>query len=49
VPLLKRESLVELLAHVDEQHMGLLTVTLDDPTGYGRIVRNEAGDARRHY
>lgn len=45
VPLLKRESLVELLAHVDEQHMGLLTVTLDDPTGYGRIVRNEAGDA----
>lgn len=45
VPLLKRESLVELLAHVDEQHMGLLTVTLDDPAGYGRIVRNEAGDA----
>ena len=45
VPLLKRESLVELLAHVDEQHMGLLTVTLDDPYGYGRIVRNEAGDA----
>ncbi|HDZ46445.1 hypothetical protein LCGC14_0087510 [marine sediment metagenome] len=45
VPLLKRESLVELLAHVDEQHMGLLTVTLDDPSGYGRIVRNDAGNA----
>ncbi|MEA2119132.1 bifunctional UDP-N-acetylglucosamine diphosphorylase/glucosamine-1-phosphate N-acetyltransferase GlmU [Halovibrio sp. HP20-50] len=45
VPLLKRESLSELLAHVDEQHMGLLTVTLADPTGYGRIVRNDAGDA----
>ncbi|CAN0586624.1 unnamed protein product, partial [Ectocarpus sp. 12 AP-2014] len=45
VPLLQRESLVELLAHVDEQHMGLLTVTLDDPSGYGRIVRNDAGDA----
>ncbi|HSP31752.1 MAG TPA: bifunctional UDP-N-acetylglucosamine diphosphorylase/glucosamine-1-phosphate N-acetyltransferase GlmU [Halomonas sp.] len=45
VPLLQRESLSELLAHVDEQHMGLLTVTLDDPNGYGRIVRNDAGDA----
>ncbi|MDQ7730498.1 bifunctional UDP-N-acetylglucosamine diphosphorylase/glucosamine-1-phosphate N-acetyltransferase GlmU [Halomonas sp. SpR8] len=45
VPLLQRESLRELLSHVDEQHMGLLTVTLDNPTGYGRIVRNDAGDA----
>lgn len=45
VPLLQRESLSELLAHVDEQHMGLLTVILEDPAGYGRIVRNEAGDA----
>lgn len=45
VPLIRRESLNALLAQVDEQHMGLLTVTLDDPSGYGRIVRNEAGDA----
>jgi len=45
VPLIRRESLHALLAQVDEQHMGLLTVTLDDPNGYGRIVRNEAGDA----
>ena len=45
VPLLQRDSLRELLAQVDEQHIGLLTVTLDDPTGYGRIVRNEAGHA----
>ncbi|MGO2242908.1 MAG: bifunctional UDP-N-acetylglucosamine diphosphorylase/glucosamine-1-phosphate N-acetyltransferase GlmU [Halomonas sp.] len=45
VPLLQHESLSELLAHVDEQHMGLLTVTLDDPNGYGRIMRNAAGDA----
>ncbi|TDV91646.1 bifunctional UDP-N-acetylglucosamine pyrophosphorylase/glucosamine-1-phosphate N-acetyltransferase [Halomonas alkaliantarctica] len=45
VPLLKRESLSELLAHVDEQHMGLLTVTLADPSGYGRIVRDDAGEA----
>ncbi|RBI66710.1 UDP-N-acetylglucosamine diphosphorylase/glucosamine-1-phosphate N-acetyltransferase [Vreelandella sulfidaeris] len=45
VPLLRRESLLELLAQVDEQHMGLLTVTLEDPAGYGRIVRNDAGNA----
>ncbi|WP_404472270.1 bifunctional UDP-N-acetylglucosamine diphosphorylase/glucosamine-1-phosphate N-acetyltransferase GlmU [Vreelandella venusta] len=45
VPLIRCESLHALLAQVDEQHMGLLTVTLDDPNGYGRIVRNEAGDA----
>ena len=45
VPLLQRDSLKQLLASVDEQHMGLLTVTLADPTGYGRIERNDAGDA----
>ncbi|MDR9437878.1 MAG: bifunctional UDP-N-acetylglucosamine diphosphorylase/glucosamine-1-phosphate N-acetyltransferase GlmU [Halomonas sp.] len=44
VPLTHRETLVELLAHVDEQHLGLLTVTLVDPTGYGRILRNAAGE-----
>lgn len=45
VPLLQSESLHELLSQVDEQHMGLLTVSLDNPMGYGRIVRNHAGDA----
>ena len=45
VPLIRRDTLRQLLAPVDEQHLGLLTVTLDDPGGYGRIVRNEAGDA----
>ncbi|RUR54226.1 bifunctional UDP-N-acetylglucosamine diphosphorylase/glucosamine-1-phosphate N-acetyltransferase GlmU [Vreelandella populi] len=45
VPLIQRETLSALLAHVDDEHMGLLTVTLDDPTGYGRIVRNDAGEA----
>ncbi|MDR5874355.1 bifunctional UDP-N-acetylglucosamine diphosphorylase/glucosamine-1-phosphate N-acetyltransferase GlmU [Vreelandella gomseomensis] len=45
VPLIHRDSLVTLLAEVDDQHMGLLTVTMQDPTGYGRIVRNAAGEA----
>ena len=45
VPMIRRESLTALLSQVDEQHMGLLTVTLEDPSGYGRIVRNSAGEA----
>jgi bifunctional UDP-N-acetylglucosamine pyrophosphorylase/glucosamine-1-phosphate N-acetyltransferase len=45
VPLIHRDSLSALLAQVDDQHMGLLTVTLDDPAGYGRIVRNSEGEA----
>ncbi|UDM07306.1 bifunctional UDP-N-acetylglucosamine diphosphorylase/glucosamine-1-phosphate N-acetyltransferase GlmU [Halomonas sp. NyZ770] len=45
VPLIRRDTLASLLAQVDEQHMGLLTVTLDDPSGYGRIVRDSDGQA----
>ena len=43
VPLIEVETLQRLLAKVDAQQLGLLTVTLDDPTGYGRIVRDSAG------
>lgn len=43
VPLIEVETLQRLLAKVDAQQLGLLTVTLDDPTGYGRIVRDDAG------
>ncbi|MDN3524982.1 bifunctional UDP-N-acetylglucosamine diphosphorylase/glucosamine-1-phosphate N-acetyltransferase GlmU [Halomonas sabkhae] len=45
VPLIRRDTLRALLAPVDEDHMALLTVTLEDPSGYGRILRNEAGEA----
>jgi len=45
VPLIRRDTLADLLAKVDEQHMGLLTVTLEDPSGYGRIVRDAEGHA----
>ncbi len=45
VPLIRRDTLSALLERVDEQHLGLLTVTLDNPDGYGRIVRNAAGSA----
>ncbi|MBZ0331418.1 bifunctional UDP-N-acetylglucosamine diphosphorylase/glucosamine-1-phosphate N-acetyltransferase GlmU [Halomonas sp. ANAO-440] len=44
VPLIRRETLSALLDQVTESRMGLLTVTLDDPNGYGRILRNDAGE-----
>ncbi|WP_288990136.1 bifunctional UDP-N-acetylglucosamine diphosphorylase/glucosamine-1-phosphate N-acetyltransferase GlmU, partial [uncultured Cobetia sp.] len=43
VPLIRRETLEALLAEVSEQTLGLLTVILEDPTGYGRIVRDAEG------
>jgi bifunctional UDP-N-acetylglucosamine pyrophosphorylase/glucosamine-1-phosphate N-acetyltransferase len=43
VPLIEVETLQRLLKHVEPQQLGLLTVELDDPTGYGRIVRNAQG------
>ncbi|WP_447554744.1 bifunctional UDP-N-acetylglucosamine diphosphorylase/glucosamine-1-phosphate N-acetyltransferase GlmU [Vreelandella sp. EE22] len=45
VPLIESETLAALLEQVDESHMGLLTVTLPDPSGYGRIKRNAEGEA----
>jgi bifunctional UDP-N-acetylglucosamine pyrophosphorylase/glucosamine-1-phosphate N-acetyltransferase len=41
VPLIEVETLKRLLALVTPEQLGLLTVTLADPTGYGRIVRDE--------
>jgi bifunctional UDP-N-acetylglucosamine pyrophosphorylase/glucosamine-1-phosphate N-acetyltransferase len=42
VPLIQQKTLETLIDKVSDDSMGLLTVNLDDPTGYGRIVR-EAG------
>lgn len=43
VPLTKTSSLEELLACAGTESIGLLTVNLPNPTGYGRIVRNAQG------
>jgi len=43
VPLIEVPTLQRLLKLVAPMQMGLLTVELDDPTGYGRIVRNSDG------
>lgn len=43
VPLTSVDTLRELVAVANDGSMGLLTVSLDDPTGYGRIVRDATG------
>ena len=41
VPLTKPSTLQKLVEVTNKQSMSVLTVSLDDATGYGRIVRNE--------
>jgi bifunctional UDP-N-acetylglucosamine pyrophosphorylase/glucosamine-1-phosphate N-acetyltransferase len=43
VPLTKVSTLKRLADSAVEGRYGVLTVTLDDPAGYGRIVRDSAG------
>ena len=43
VPLINPDTLRQLIATAGPKSLGLLTVVLDDPTGYGRIVRNARG------
>jgi len=44
VPLTRSETLQQLVGIAVQGDLGLLTVTLQDPSGYGRIVRNAVGD-----
>ena len=46
VPLLRAETLTQLLQAARDA-LAVLTVELADPAGYGRIVRNAAGDVVR--
>ena len=43
VPLIEVATLERLLHKVGAQQIALLAVNLDDPTGYGRIVRDDQG------
>lgn len=47
VPLVRAETLQRLIEHTDDRSIALLTVMLQDPTGYGRIVRDGAGNVVR--
>lgn len=43
VPLVSVDTLKSLIAHVDANSMAVLSVDLDNPKGYGRILRNAEG------
>src|SRR5580700_1569236 len=43
VPLIRTASLTKLVAAADAGALSLLSVNVDDATGYGRIVRNAEG------
>ena len=44
VPLLSSDVLADVVRIASSGNPVLLAATLDDPTGYGRVVRNAAGD-----
>jgi bifunctional UDP-N-acetylglucosamine pyrophosphorylase/glucosamine-1-phosphate N-acetyltransferase len=43
VPLIRRATLEQLIAQVTDKSIGVLSVLLDDPAGYGRVVRDASG------
>ncbi len=47
VPLLKKTTIEQMLENVSENSLALLTVRLDDPTGYGRIVRDASNSVSK--
>ena len=47
VPLIGVRTLRRLEQAAGRERVALLTVNLDEPTGYGRIIRDEAGRVRR--
>lgn len=47
VPLIGRQTLRELVALAGPRQVALLTMTVDDPTGYGRIIRDAQGRVKR--
>ena len=47
VPLIRPETLQPLVAEAGQGRLALLTVELPDPSGYGRIVRDDRGMVQR--
>ena len=43
MPLISAASLEELIAQTDGRGVGLLTANVDDPSGYGRVLRDDTG------
>lgn len=46
VPLISTETLRDLVEHTPSEGVGIVTAKLSDPTGLGRIVRDEQGCVR---
>lgn len=46
VPLTRRETLEAMVGELDERSLALLTVDMDNPHGYGRIVRDANGEVQ---
>lgn len=44
VPLTKPDTLQKLVSDASDSNLALLTVLMDDPDGYGRIVRDTSGN-----
>jgi len=47
VPLIQRATLEALVKLADAKSMSVLSMEVDDPTGYGRIVRNARGQVQK--
>ena len=47
VPLIRSTTLFDLVGKADQGTLALLTVHLDNPHGYGRIVRDDHGEIQR--
>ena len=47
VPLISAATLQNLLDKVTDESMGVLTCVVDNPSGLGRIIRNESGQITR--
>ena len=47
VPLIQSATLRDLVARAGERSLALLSVVLGDPTGYGRVLRDNAGNVYR--
>jgi len=47
VPLVRAETLSALVTAADDKTLSILSVRLPDPTGYGRVLRDNAGSVYR--
>ena len=47
VPLIRPETIRRLVASAEPNNLSLLTAHMDDPTGYGRIIRDGSGAVNR--